>query len=118
MVLPIEFLGIEGGEATLYRLLQEALSNAVKHNEGAQRVDSRGWRELYAILFAWNDGRELDSSQVRATHGRKGLGLVAIEERMTAIVGTLEIESRSRHGTELSIRLPLEGGHANSNCAR
>jgi signal transduction histidine kinase len=118
MVLPIEFLGIEGGEATLYRLVQEALSNAVKHNEGAQRVDSRGWRELYAILFAWNDGRELDSSQVRATHGRKGLGLVAIEERMTAIGGTLEIESRSRHGTELSIRLPLEGGHANSNCAR
>jgi signal transduction histidine kinase len=81
-------------------------------------VDSRGWRELYAILFAWNDGREFDSSQLRATYGRMGSGLIAIEERVTAIGRTLEIESRSGHGIELAIRLPLEGGHANSNCAR
>jgi|SRR5580658_5350826 len=118
MVLPIEFLGIEGGEATLYRLVQEALSNAVKHNEGAQRVDSRGRRELYAILFAWTTAGSLILARYVQQHGRKGLGLIAIEERMTTIGGTLEIESRSGHGIELSIRLPLEGGHANSNCAR
>jgi signal transduction histidine kinase len=81
-------------------------------------MDSRGWRELYVILFAQNDGREFDSSQVRATQGRKGLVLIAIEERVTAIGRTLKIESRSGHGTELSIRLPLEDSHANSDCAR
>jgi signal transduction histidine kinase len=71
-----------------------------------------------AILFDPGRRPGFDSSQVRATDGRKGLGLIAIEERVTAIGGTLEIESRSGHGTELSIRLLLEGGHANSDCAR
>jgi hypothetical protein len=36
-----------------------------------------------------------------------------MEERVTP-----QIESRSGHGTELSIRLLWEGGHANSDCAR
>jgi signal transduction histidine kinase len=79
----------------------------------------RVWRENYVLpCLIRGDGRGFDSSQVRASHGRKALGLIAIEERVTAIGGTLEIESRSGHGTELSIRLPLEGSHANSNCAR
>jgi len=76
-------------------------------------VDSGGWTEIYAILFTWNSDREFDSSQVRAAPGRKGF-----EKRMTAIGGTLEIKSRAGRGTELSIPLPLEGGHANSDCAR
>jgi len=41
-----------------------------------------------------------------------------MQERVTAIGGTLRIESRPGHGTELSIRLPLEGNHANSHRAR
>lgn len=58
-------------------------------------MDLREWRELYVILFAQNDGREFDSSQARASHGRKGLVLIAIEERVTALGRTLKIESRS-----------------------
>jgi len=58
------------------------------------------------LFCSLDDRREFDSSQVRATDGREGLGLMAIEERVTAIGGTLEIESCSGHGTQLSIRLP------------
>jgi len=63
-----------------------------------------------------DDGGGFDSSQARPS--RKGLGLIAMQERVTAIGGTLRIESRLGQGTEVAIRLPLEGDHANSHRTR
>jgi signal transduction histidine kinase len=105
-------------ETTLYRIVQEALTNAVKHAR-ASNVWIRGWREnLVLCCSIRDDGGGFDSSQAHAARGRKGLGLIAMQERVTAIGGTLHIESRPGHGTELSIRIPLEGNHANSHRAR
>jgi signal transduction histidine kinase len=105
-------------ETTLYRLVQEALTNAVKHAK-ARNVWIRAWKEnLFLCCSIRDDGGGFDSSQSRAASGRKGLGLIAMQERVTAIGGTLHIESRSGQGTELSIRLPLEDDHANPDCTR
>jgi signal transduction histidine kinase len=105
-------------ETTLYRIVQEALTNAVKHAK-ASNVWIRAWREnLMLCCSIRDDGGGFDSSQAHAAPSRKGLGLIAMQERVTAIGGTLHIESRPGHGTELSIRLPLEGDHANSHRAR
>ena len=101
-------------ETTLYRIVQEALTNAVKHAR-ASNVWIRAWREnLLLCCSIRDDGRGFDSNPAHATPVQKGLGLIAMQERVTAIGGTLHIESRSGHGTELSIRLPLEVDHANS----
>jgi len=107
-------------ETTLYRIVQEALTNAVKHAQ-ASNIWIRAWREnLVLCCSIRDDGAGFDSSQAHAAPGRsrKGLGLIAMQERVTAIGGTLHIESRPGHGTEVSIRLPLEGSHANSHRAR
>jgi signal transduction histidine kinase len=105
-------------ETTLYRIVQEALTNAVKHAR-ASNVWIRAWREnLVLCCSIRDDGGGFDSSQTLAARGRKGLGIIAMQERVTAIGGTLHIESRPGHGTELSIRLPLEVNHANSHRAR
>src|SRR5260370_1415756 len=105
-------------ETTLYRIVQEALTNAVKHAK-ASNVWIRAWREdLVLCCSIRDDGGGFDSGQTHAARGRKVLGLIAMQERVTAIGGTLHIESRPGHGTELSIRLPLEGDHANSHRAR
>jgi signal transduction histidine kinase len=105
-------------ETTLYRIVQEALTNAVKHAK-ASNVWIRAWREnLVLCCSIRDDGGGFDSNQAHAARGHKGLGLIAMQERVTAIGGTLRIESRSGLGTELSIRLPLEGDHANSHRAR
>src|SRR5580658_693146 len=105
-------------ETTLYRIVQEALTNAVKHAR-ASNVWIRAWREnLVLCCSIRDDGGGFDSSQARATRGRKGLGLIAMQERVTAIGGSLRIESRPGLGTELSIRIPLEGQHANSHRPR
>jgi signal transduction histidine kinase len=105
-------------ETTLYRVVQEALTNAVKHAR-ASNVWIRAWREnLMLCCSVRDDGVGFDSSQAHAARGRKGLGLIAMHERATAIGGSLRIDSRPGLGTELSIRIPLEGEHANSHRAR
>jgi len=105
-------------ETTLYRIVQEALTNAVKHAK-AGNVWIRAWREnLLLCCSIRDDGGGFDSSQAHTAPGRKGLGLIAMQERVTAIGGTLRIESRLGQGTEVAIRLPLEGDHANSHRTR
>src|SRR6266850_1329313 len=105
-------------ETTLYRVVQEALTNAVKH-AGASNIWIRAWREnLVLCCTIRDDGAGFDPRLSERARLRKGLGLVAMRERVSAIGGTLQIESRPAHGTELSIRLPLEGEHATSNRTR
>jgi signal transduction histidine kinase len=105
-------------ETALYRIVQEGLNNAVKHAK-ATAVWIRAWRENHVLCCSVrDDGQGFDSSQVHMATGRKGLGLVAMRERAGAISGTLRIESRPNQGTEISIRLPLEVNHANSNRTR
>jgi signal transduction histidine kinase len=105
-------------ETTLYRIVQEALTNAVKHAQ-ANNVWIRAWREDLALCCSIrDDGGGFDSGQANVAPGRKGLGLIAMRERVTAIGGTLHIESRTGSGTEISIRLPLEDDHADSHRTR
>jgi signal transduction histidine kinase len=122
--LPIHIDATDSGrlpntiETTLYRIVQEALTNAVKHAK-ASNVWIRAWRESLVVCCSIrDDGSGFDSSAPHAAPDRKGLGLIAMQERVSAVGGTLRIESRSGLGTELSIRLPLEGDHANSHHAR
>src|SRR5882757_6894612 len=104
-------------ETTLYRIVQEALTNAVKHAK-ATNVWIRAWRENFTQCCSIrDDGAGFKMRQGRGTP-RKGLGLVAMRERVSAIGGTLQIESRPGHGTEVSVRLPLEGNDANTNHSR
>ena len=105
-------------ETTLYRVVQEALTNAVKHAD-AKNLWIRARKEhLVLCCSIRDDGVGFDPHQAQTASHRKGLGLIAMQERVSAIGGTLQIESRPGHGTELSIRLPLEDSHANSNRTR
>src|SRR2546427_6006140 len=104
-------------ETTLYRVVQEALTNAVKHAK-AKNVWIRAWlkdRVLHCAIR--DDGAGFDTQAAQAATGRKGLGLIAMRERLSAIGGTLWIESSQRSGTELSIRLPMEDDHVNYSSA-
>ena len=105
-------------ETTLYRIVQEALTNAVKHAK-AGNVWIRARRENALLCCSIrDDGAGFDIRQVQETPQRKGLGLIAMQERVTAIGGTMQIDSGPGHGTILSIRIPLEVEHANSNRTR
>ena len=95
-------------EATLYRLVQEALSNAAKHAE-ADRVDVR----LTALpgvveLVVSDNGRGFD-----LTRSTDGFGLMGIRERVELARGTFELDSALDAGTTLHVTLPVtdDGPH-------
>jgi signal transduction histidine kinase len=105
-------------EIALYRVVQEALTNAVKHAK-AGNIWVRAWRDEFVLCCSIrDDGAGFDVRTVQAAGRRKGLGLIGMQERLSAIGGTVRIESCRGRGTELLIRLPLEAAHANSRGAR
>lgn len=104
-------------ETAAYRIVQEALNNTVKHAK-AKNVWIRTWREKKTVHCSIrDDGQGFDPQVLRINGGGKGLGFLAMQERASAIGGTLLIESRPGHGTELSLLLPLEEDDANKRSA-
>jgi signal transduction histidine kinase len=105
-------------ETALYRTVQEALNNTVKHAK-AKNVWIRAWRNKKTLhCSVRDDGVGFDLQQAQAAGGGKGLGLVAMQERLSAVGGTLRIDSHLGGGTELSIQVPLEDYHANPSRTR
>lgn len=95
-------------ETTLYRIVQEALNNTIKHAK-AKNVWIRAWQEARVLNCSIRDnGVGFDSDLHEQTSGQEGLGLIAMRERLSALGGTLRIVSCRGEGTELSIRLPVE----------
>jgi len=90
-------------ETVLYRVVQEALTNIVKH-AGAEHVSivvtSRD-RSVAATVD--DDGRGFAMDDVR----EDALGLLGMRERLALVGGTLEIESSRESGTTIAAQVPL-----------
>jgi signal transduction histidine kinase len=103
-----EAVGIEGrlapdAETALYRIVQEALNNVIRHG-WATRADvllERRGNRIVAIVE--DDGRGFDPE---AATGPNHLGLVGIQERAMALDGSLTIESGPGKGTALFVEIP------------
>jgi PAS domain S-box-containing protein len=88
----------------LFRVLQEALHNGVKHS-GAQKFEVQLCGASDEINLTVSDsgaGFNLDA----ARKGR-GLGLIRIEQRLRLVRGTFSIDSQPSRGTTIHARVPL-----------
>jgi PAS domain S-box-containing protein len=97
----------------LFRVLQEALYNAVKHS-GVRRFEVQLWGQSENVNLTVSDGGagfELET----ATKGR-GLGLIRMEERVKLLNGTFSIESQPNRGTSIHAQIPLSSG-SDAMCA-
>ena len=102
-------------EIAIYRIVQEALTNAAKHSK-ARRVWIRIGRNNGAFRCSIeDDGVGFDIRAVRSGGKQRGLGLIGMQERLNAIGGTLSIDSVGGRGTRLLIQLPMEARNANSH---
>ncbi|MBI4271519.1 MAG: PAS domain S-box protein [Candidatus Rokubacteria bacterium] len=102
-------------ETVVYRVVQEALTNASKHAQ-ATRVAIRLAREGRFLRCAIrDDGAGFDVPAVLARQGTRGLGLVGIQERLSAVGGTLDIDSTPGSGAELIVSVPVEGSDGDSD---
>ncbi len=95
-------------ETACFRVVQEAMTNAVRHG-GARSVsvEVKG-REGEIALVVRDDGAgfDVEAAHSRATRG-ESLGLLGMEERVLLLGGTLDIDSAPGQGTEVRARIPL-----------
>jgi signal transduction histidine kinase len=100
--LPLEF------EQPLFRVAQEALANIARHS-GASTVNIT---LVYANgdinLTVSDDGRGFD---VDSSHN--GYGLSSMQERVSALGGTLTVESLPDNGTTVSCIVPVTESREN-----
>ncbi len=95
-------------EIGLYRIVQEALTNATRHAR-ASRVQVRIQPEDGQVrCWVKDDGVGFDTASVMNKKGGRGLGLVGIRARLDALGGTFSIRSDPGRGTELMISIPYE----------
>jgi signal transduction histidine kinase len=94
-------------EIALYRTVQEALTNAGKHARAKHVVVDVQTRKNALECLVQDDG--VGFSPRGAENGKRdGIGLIAMRERITAIGGTLSIDSGVGRGTKVIMRFPLE----------
>jgi signal transduction histidine kinase len=93
----------EDVETALYRIVQESLTNVVKHAR-ARRVSILLTRRDGAVkAVVEDDGRGLDPGESRDG----GFGLVGMRERLALLGGRLEIESGRDGGTTVAAEVPV-----------
>jgi signal transduction histidine kinase len=93
-------------ETAVYRVVQEALTNITKHahSKNVEIRLSKVARTLQCRVH--DDGVGFDVPSANSSTIHNGLGLIGMRERLNAVGGTLEIDSRVGRGTDLRIKIP------------
>ena len=97
-------------EATLFRIVQEALTNARKHS-GANTIDVTimiGPQRVVASVRDNGRGFDVAEAQVRAEESKR-LGLVSMRERAGLENGVLDITSVPGQGTQVRVSIDYQG---------
>jgi two-component system sensor histidine kinase UhpB len=90
-------------ESALYRIVQEGLTNVVRHSEAGRASVSIGSTDHAVRLVIEDDGQGFDSAQNRTN----GFGLEGIGERAQLLGGRFVVTSRSGGGTALLVEVPV-----------
>jgi signal transduction histidine kinase len=93
-----------GAALALFRIVQEALGNAVKHG-AAKQITVRLQRSGSDVtLEVSDDGHGFDRGQVPAAGG---LGLITMRERASQLDGTFDVDSAPGRGTTIRVVIPF-----------
>src|SRR5688572_24913298 len=95
-------------ETNLYRIVQEALNNVLKHADAKSVSVLLHHRKDEVVLIVEDNGCGFDEAMGAANGAtRGGLGLVGMKERSALLNGVLEIDSQPGTGTTVVARIPL-----------
>src|SRR5262249_53726154 len=92
-----------GAALALFRIMQEALGNAVKHGKPRHLAVRLARTNGEVALTISDDGVGFDPGGL----GSGGLGLIMMRERATQLNGTFEVESAPRRGTTIRVVIPF-----------
>jgi len=96
-------------EVTLFRIIQEAVSNIARH-AGATHVRLRlGATDGMARVTIVDDGRGFDVARTIGPAGsERSVGLIGMQERVGLLDGTIDIRSAAGIGTEIVVDVPVQ----------
>ena len=90
-------------ETTVYRVVQEALNNVIKHADAKRVSVLLNQKNGMITALVEDDGQGFSPDE----DGGQGVGLLGMRERVALVEGRLSIESRCRPGTTLVVEVPL-----------
>ncbi|MCL4535532.1 MAG: histidine kinase [Bacteroidetes bacterium] len=103
-------------ETTLFRVVQEALSNIARHAKAHNVFITLDFSSSKVVIEVEDDGEGFDLTAVSKTTDReRGLGLMGMLERVALFSGTMVIETAPGAGTQLRIEVPIEGARNGQN---
>ncbi|MBV8616361.1 MAG: PAS domain S-box protein, partial [Acetobacteraceae bacterium] len=93
-------------ETTIYRAVQEAMTNVLKHAGATRVVVTLSRLKDSVSVIIEDDGRGFEGEGAMESDSRARLGLLGMKERVAFAGGTLAIESSPGAGTSVLIRIP------------
>lgn len=102
--VPPEPLVLDSERSTaLYRTVQEALTNVVRHANATQVIISLAAKDDMLVLQVTDDGRGISEEELR---NPRSLGILGMRERAIACGGTLEVRRTPPNGTQIIMTVP------------
>ncbi|MCG8398463.1 two-component sensor histidine kinase DegS [Bacillus atrophaeus] len=93
-------------EVALFRLAQEAVTNALKHSESEEITVKVEVTKDFVILMIKDNGKGFDVNDTKQKKN-KSFGLLGMKERVDLLEGTITIDSKIGLGTFIMIKVPL-----------
>jgi two-component system, NarL family, sensor histidine kinase DevS len=90
-------------ETTLYRIVQEAITNVAKHAEARRLSVTLTRKNGSVVAIVEDDGKGFDPADTDSA----GLGLLGMRERLALVGGTLRVEASSGAGTTIAAEVPV-----------
>ncbi len=95
-------------ETNLYRVVQEAVNNALKYANSNYILISISHSEQFLSIVIDDDGKGFDVQKLMEAKGDAGMGLFFMKERISYINGRIFINSTKNKGTRITINVNLE----------
>ncbi len=97
-------------ELALYRIVQEAITNAVRHSEAGQIDVHVTARDGAVVAVVHDNGVGFDvDAETASDDGERGLGLFGMLERAEYVGGRVRIDSQPGRGTTVRAAVPARG---------
>lgn len=97
-------------EVALFRLAQEAVTNALKHSEATEiTVKIEAAKDTITMVIKDN-GKGFDVKEMKGSKDKKSFGLIGMKERIDLLEGKLTIDSKVGLGTFIMIQVPYQVG--------
>ncbi|MFQ5595005.1 MAG: PAS domain S-box protein, partial [Anaerolineae bacterium] len=95
-------------ETAVFRMIQEAMNNIVRHAQATQATVRLTWERHQLAVEVIDDGRGYDVQEtLNGARRDQSLGLLGMQERAMLVGGTLSIDSESGAGTRVLIQVPV-----------